>query len=100
MEYNTAIIYLLDAYSTLFSGLCTATIPSDIYNYIDPDQCTQQYNMLRGSDQTDYGPYWTSWPPIDGSTPLEGVTDDNVVAYYDAFKYKHKGEMNNIVYYT
>ena len=74
-----------------FLGKCNAVIPVSVMELL-ADHCTQKYSLARGSDQTDYGPRWTSWPPLDGSTPLEGVTDESILAFYDAFQYMSKGK--------
>ena len=71
-------------------GQCSAITPADVREILDI-RCTDSYTLLAGSDTTDYGPYWTSWPPMDGTSPLDGVTDDVTLTFYDAFKFTHKG---------
>ena len=86
---NSTVAFLLYL-SNLFVGVCSAHIPQDLFETVD-GQCSQKYTFKKGSDTHDYGPYWTSWPPLDGSDPLEGVNDQGILNFYDAFKYKSTG---------
>ena len=86
--WNVKYIIYLTNYITL-SGLCTANVPLEM-KYVSRARCTQKYTSSN-ADNADYGPRWTTWPPLDGSDPLVNVTDRATLLTYDAFKHKSIG---------